>query len=175
MKLDMRPMLRGEVSRMALDYMLTPDEVHGITPEGDAHIVGEITDEAGYMRLSLEVSLPYRSECARCLSPVRDIFRLRFERTVADEKTLTAEQREENVDEYVVIQNGELDLDEELREALILAFPMRVLCSEDCRGLCPKCGKPMAEGDCGCRIRDLDPRLAPLRALLGENAEEEQK
>ena len=175
MKLDMRPMLRGEVSRMPLDYMLTPDEVSGVTLEGDAHIVGEITDEAGYMHLTLEASLPYRGECARCLAQVNGVFRLQFERTVADEKTLTDEQMEDNVDEYVIIRDGELDLDEELREALILAFPMRLLCSEDCQGLCPKCGKPRAQGDCGCPTREIDPRFAALRALLDENAEEEQK
>lgn len=175
MKLDMRPMLRGEISRMSLDYMLTPDEVVGATLEGDAHIVGEITDEAGYMRLTLEASLPYRGECARCLAPVKDVFRLQFERTVADEKTLTDEQQEDNVDEYVIIRDGELDLDEELREALILSFPMRLLCSQDCPGLCPKCGKPRRDGDCGCPTREIDPRLAALRALLDENDEEEQK
>ena len=175
MKLDMRPMLRGEVSRISLDYMLTPDEVVGVTLEGDAHIVGEITDEAGYMRLTLEASLPYYGECARCLTAVRDVFRLQFERTVADEKTLTDEQMEDNVDEYVIIRDGELDLDEELREALILAFPMRLLCSEDCQGLCPKCGKPRAEGACGCPTKEMDPRFAALRALLDENEQSEQK
>ena len=172
MKLDMSPMLRGEVDRIALDFMLTPDEVDGVTLKGDAHIVGEITDEAVYMRLTLEASLPYRGECARCLAAVEDTFRLQFERTVADEKTLTDEQMEDNVDEYVIIHDGELDLDEELREALILAFPMRVLCSEDCQGLCPKCGKPRAEGDCGCPTREIDPRFAALRALLDESDED---
>lgn len=175
MKLDMRPMLRGEISRMPLDYMLAPEQIEGVTLKGDAHVVGEITDEAGYMRLTLEASLPYSGECARCLSPLEDVFRLQFERTVADEKMLTDEQMEDNVDEYVIIRDGELDLDEELREALILAFPMRLLCSEDCPGLCPKCGKMRALGDCGCPTKEMDPRFAALRALLDENAEDEQK
>jgi uncharacterized protein len=174
-KLDMRPMLRGEISRMPLDFMLTPDELVGVELMGDAHVVGEITDEAGYMRLTLEASLPYRGECARCLCEVRDTFRLEFERTVADEKTLTEEQMEANVDEYVIIRDGELDMDEELREALILSFPMRVLCDEDCQGLCPKCGKRRAEGSCDCPTKEIDPRFAALRALLDQNEEKEQK
>ncbi len=174
MTLDMRPMLRGEVSRISLDYMLSPETPDGVTIEGDAHVVGEITDEAGYMRLTLEASLPYSGECARCLAPVRDTFRLYFERTVVDEGTLTDEQLQENVDEYVIIQDGELDLDEELREALILSFPMRLLCEEDCPGLCPKCGKPRREGDCGCPTREIDPRLEVLRTLLDQNEQENQ-
>ncbi|MBE6620577.1 MAG: hypothetical protein E7625_04355 [Ruminococcaceae bacterium] len=172
MTLDMRPMLRGEVSRISVDYMLSPEALDGVTFMGDAHVVGEITNEAGYMRLILEATLDYEGECARCLSPVKDVFTMQFERTVADEGTLTDEQLEDNVDEYVIIQNGELDLDEELREALILSFPMRLLCEEDCPGLCPKCGKPRREGECGCPTREIDPRLAILQTLLDENENE---
>lgn len=172
MTLDMRPMLRGEVSRLSVDYMLSPEAPDGVTFTGDAHVVGEITNEAGYMRLVLEATLDYEGECARCLSPVKDSFTMQFERTVADEGTLTDEQLEDNVDEYVIIQNGELDLDEELREALILSFPMRLLCEEDCPGLCPKCGKPRREGECGCPTREIDPRLAILQTLLDENENE---
>ena len=126
MTLDMRPMLRGEITCMPVDYMLTPMALSGVEFEGDAHVVGQITDEAGYMRLSVQASLAYRGECARCLESVSGVFHLQFDRTVADEGTLTEEQLADNVDEYVVIENGTLDLDEELREALILSFPMRM-------------------------------------------------
>jgi uncharacterized protein len=172
MTLDMRPMLRGEVSRISVDYMLSPEPVSGAVFDSDAHVFGEITNEAGYMHLTLQATLHYQGECARCLSPVSGTFSLEFERTVANEGTLTDEQLEDNVDEYVIIEGGELDLDEELREALILAFPMRLLCEQDCPGLCPKCGKPRREGDCACPTKEIDPRLAILRTLL-DNEENE--
>ena len=175
MTLDMRPMLRGEVSRIPIDFTLSPDAMRGVTFLGDAHVVGEITDEAGYMRLTLQVTLPYAGECARCLSPVKDTFCLEFERTVADEGTLTDEQLEDNVDEYVVITDGELDLAEELREALVLSFPFRLLCEEDCPGLCPKCGKSLREGSCGCPSREIDPRLEILRTLLNGDEDQTEK
>jgi uncharacterized protein len=171
MTLDMRPMLRGEVSRIAIDGELIPEEISGVSFDGSAHVSGEITDEAGYMRLCLEVTLAYRSQCARCLDAVSGEFRMQFERTVANEGTLTDEQLEDNVDEYVVIVDGELDLDEELHDALLLSFPMRLLCSEDCPGLCPKCGKPRREGPCNCPTREIDPRLAILQTLLDEDDE----
>ena len=172
MTLDMRPMLRGEVSRISVDYMLSPEPVSGVSFDGDAHVLGEITNEAGYMRLTLEAKLNYKGECARCLAPVEDTFCLSFERTVADEDTLTDEQLEDNVDEYVIIEDGKLDLDEELREALILGFPMRLLCEQDCPGLCPKCGKPRREGDCNCPTKEIDPRLAVLATLLNNEENE---
>ena len=163
MTLDMGPMLRGETDRIKIDYMLKPESIKGAEFTDDAHVTGEITDDGGYMQMKLEATLPFRTVCARCLSPVEDEFRMEFVRTVADEGTLTDEQLEDNVDEYVVIQHGKLDVDEELREDLILEFPMRILCSEDCPGLCPKCGKPLKDGDCGCPTVEIDPRLAVLK------------
>ncbi len=171
MLLDMRPMLRGEVDHIHIDYLLTPDTPGGAEVDGDAHVVGDITDEAGYMRLDLSATVAYRAACARCLEPVGGDFSVRLERTVAAEGTLTEEQLEENVDEYVVINGGMLDLDEVIREELLLSFPMRFLCEEDCPGLCPKCGKPRRLGDCGCPTFEPDPRLAVLKTLFDKNEE----
>lgn len=163
MTLDMGPMLRGETNRIKIDYMLSPESVKGVAFSNDAHVVGEITDDGGYIQMKLQAELSFKATCARCLAPVEDVFCLEFVRTVADEGTLTEEQLEDNVDEYVVIQNGKLNVDEELREALILEFPMKILCMEDCPGLCPKCGKPLKDGDCGCPKTEMDPRLAVLK------------
>ena len=173
MILDMGPMLRGETDHIHVDYLLTPDLPSGAEFEGDAHVVGDVTDEAGYMHLILTVSVVYRTECARCLDPIRGDFAIQLERTVAAEGTLTEEQLEENVDEYAVIENGKLDLDEEIREELLLSFPMRFLCREDCPGLCPKCGKPLSQGDCGCPKTEPDPRLAVLKKLFDKNEEDQ--
>ena len=48
---------------------------------------------------------------------------------------------------------------------------MRVLCSEDCKGLCPKCGRDLNEGECGCDLKEPDPRLAVLAQLLHDPEE----
>ena len=172
MVVDVSPLLRGDVKKIGIDYMLSPEPIEGIEFE-DAHVVGVLTDNSGYMRLRLKVELVYHGECARCLAPVDGVFSLDFERTVAAEGTLTEEQLEENVDEYAVIENGKLDLDEEIREELLLSFPMRFLCREDCPGLCPKCGKPLSKGDCGCPTKEPDPRLAVLKTLFDKNEEDQ--
>ena len=175
MVLDISPLLRGEVNRIDFDYMLTPETLDGVQFASDARVTGYITDNAGYMRLCLKAELAYHGECARCLAPVDGVFSLDFERTVAAENTLTEQQLEDLADEYVVPDGGELDVDEPLREELLLGFPMRLLCSEDCRGLCPKCGKPKREGDCGCETREIDPRLAILKNWKAKDGDEEQK
>ena len=173
MIVDVAPLLRGEVKRLDIDYMLSPEQLDGIHFDSDARVLGCITDNAGYMRLMLKAELGYHGECARCLAPVNGVFSLDFERTVVTEGTLTEQQLDEMSDEYVVLNDGELDVDEALREELLLGFPSRLLCSEDCPGLCPRCGKPKREGDCGCSDREIDPRLAVLKSFFDDNSETE--
>ena len=169
MVIDVGPLLRGEVKCLDIDYMLSAESLDGISFDSDAHVSGVLTDNAGYMRLSLKVALNYRGECARCLAPVSGVFSLDFERTVVTEGTLTDEQLDEGFDEYVVIKGCSLDVDETLREELVLGFPTKLLCSDDCPGLCPKCGKPLRDGDCGCPKKEIDPRLAILKTYFDKN------
>lgn len=172
MILNMGPILRGEIRRMEIEYDLIPDPVDDVVFPENAHVKGYLTDEAGYMRLHLTAQMPYRGVCARCLDEVTGVFQLDFDRTVAAEGSITEEQLEENDDEYVMIRDGKLDVDEPLREELLLSFPMRLLCSPDCPGLCPKCGKPRREGDCGCPTKEIDPRLAVLQKWLDKDKKE---
>ena len=170
MVIDVGPLLRGEIKKINIDYMLTPEPVSGVEFESDAHVTGELTDNAGYMRLKLTSELVYHGECARCLAPVDGVFSLDFERTVTVEGVLSEEELDENGDEYVIIKGSSLDVDETLCEELVLAFPTKLLCSEDCEGLCPKCGKPRREGDCGCPEKEIDPRLAILATLFDKDS-----
>ena len=158
---------------MDIDYSLSPEQIDGVSFENDAHVSGCITDRAGYMRLMLKAELKYHGECARCLAPVCGVFSLDFERTVVTEGMMTEEQLSELDDEYVLIDGNELDVDMALREELLLDFPMRLLCSEDCLGLCPRCGKPKNQGDCGCSDKEIDPRLAILKSFFDDDDKNE--
>lgn len=177
MNLDLRPILRGETDRITLDILLDPEAPIGVEFEGQAHLRGTVVSnnvsgaavsEHGYMQLSAEVQVAYRGECARCLSTVTGVFSLPFERVVVTEGTLDAEEEENNIDEYVILKNGILDVDDlsDLAcEAVLLAFPMRLVCAEDCPGLCPVCGKPKREGACFCEKKSIDPRWAVLSSI----------
>lgn len=165
MIVDISPLLRGEVSRISIDYALTPLKMEGVEFSSDAHVTGALTNNAGYMKLSLLAELPYRAECARCLSPALGVFSVDFVRTVATPGMLSQQQIADNVDEYVVVKDGRLDIDEELLECCLLEFPTKLLCSTDCEGLCSVCGKPKRDG-CGCVDKHIDPRLAVLAKLL---------
>ncbi len=168
MILDIKPLLRGETDRIEVDYCLEPEELpFGVEFLDAIHAVGEITDNAGYMRLSLDITVPYKAECARCLEPIEDDFSETFERTVVARGTVDEDRLEECVDEYAVLdENGCLNVDEEILETVILLFPKKFLCEDDCPGLCPKCGKLLREGKCSCPEKEIDPRLSVLKKLL---------
>lgn len=177
MVLDLSSLLSGKSSRLDFEYeidsgcaenaedaILPPDDVSFTAP---VRVRGYITDNAGYMTLCATAEIDYQSRCARCLEDIFGTFTLTFNRTVAASGTL---QNEEN-DDYVVVKNGKLDIDRELVEDLMLEFPSKLLCKEECAGLCPKCGKSLALGLCDCpKKKEIDPRLAILQKLL-ENEE----
>ena len=166
MVIDLNAMLRGEVNTIDIDFVLTPEIIEDVTFTDGARVHGKITNSAGYMRLVLQADLPYIGECARCLDEVHGVFSLEFERTVVTEGMVSEERLEESADEYIVLDDGKLALDDAVREELLIDFPRKLVCSEDCEGLCPKCGKPKKLGNCGCVIKEIDPRLEVLKKLL---------
>lgn len=174
MKLDLRPLLAGD-KLLSFDYELKLDaaDADSFSFLSDASfpspmkVKGDITNTAGYMRMKLTLSVDYESMCARCLSPLSGSFALDLEKTVAPRDVLE-NLPEEKLDEYVIIDDGFLDMDEQLKEQLELEFPSRFLCDEDCLGLCQRCGKNLNEGKCDCPTHEIDPRLAPLQKILDQ-------
>ena len=174
MKLDLRPLLAGD-RLLEFDYELTldidPEDtasfLYGVSFPSPMKVKGDITNTAGYMRMSLTASLDYSAKCARCLTAVDGSFTFGLEKTVAPREVL-AGLDEDRLDEYAIIEDGFLDMDEQLRAQLEMEFPARFLCREDCRGLCQRCGKNLNERDCGCQKKEIDPRLAPLQKLLDQ-------
>ena len=172
MKLDLRPLLAGE-RLLNFDYELSldidPEDttsfLYGVSFPSPMKVAGDITNTAGYMRMSLEMSVEYTAECARCLSPVNGKFSLDLEKTVAP-RNLLLDLDEDKLDDYAIIEDGFLDMDEQLRAQLEMEFPVRFLCHEDCKGLCQRCGKNLNEGKCDCPEKEIDPRLAPLQKIL---------
>ena len=108
-------------------------------------------------------------ECSRCVEPfeipVDAQFELRYvpavenagdgEREIAEDDLTTAIYRE-----------GSLDVIDLLREQFQLALPMKPLCTEACKGLCPECGTNLNRTDCGHTPKWEDPRMAALKVLL---------
>ena len=174
MKLDLRPLLAGD-RLLEVDYELAIDTdpedtasfLYGVSFPSPMKVKGDITNTAGYMRMQLSATLDYEAQCARCLSDVNGSFAFSLEKTVAPREVLS-DLDEDKLDDYAIIEDGFLDIDEQLTEQLEMEFPLRFLCKDDCLGLCQRCGKNLNDGDCDCNKKDIDPRLAPLQKLLDQ-------
>ncbi|NSW55042.1 MAG: DUF177 domain-containing protein [Armatimonadetes bacterium] len=76
---------------------------------------------------------------------------------------------EAGTEEPIPLLSGDLvDLSELVRQVLVLNVPSRSLCRPDCAGLCPRCGRNLSDGPCGCGEDDVDPRWAGLRDLIDD-------
>lgn len=169
MLIDMMPILSGECDKIELDFLLTlEDDIDDISFCQPIHICGNVVNMAGYMTLSLEAHVLYKTFCARCLKELKKEAVIRYEKNVAVENTLEDEEQ----DDYVLIRHGKLDVDETLAEQILLELPSKHLCSEDCKGICPVCGADRNRTPCECENRkEIDPRLAKLANLFGNSNE----
>ncbi len=101
--------------------------------------------------------------CSRCLKMVEVPFELEPETEISMNHPADSE------DEMPYVSGYSLDVDLFVLDELYVNMPMQVLCKEDCKGLCPKCGKDLNGGDCGCDKTVLDPRMAKILDIF--NAE----
>ena len=153
----------GEVKSLPIDTELDFSQVEyqGICPITEpVRVVGAITVRAGVVQLSAKATFVYHGRCDRCLNT--------FERTydVPLEHILVATLEDEENDDYILLDQYQLDLADLTMADILLELPYKSLCREDCRGLCPMCGKNLNEGLCGCTRQSVDPRLDVLRQLL---------
>jgi uncharacterized protein len=114
------------------------------------------------MILKGELDADMRCRCDRCLAEFEKHLRLNVAATLVEELP------DEDDSELYLIDGTQIDLDEIFITAFVLNMEQVTLCKEDCRGLCPTCGKNLNEGPCDCRAEG-DPRLAVLRQLLENN------
>lgn len=149
-----------------------PEEV---ADEGDAYrivapigLAFEIHKDKDKFRMVGTVATELELPCSRCLEPLRlpiaAPFDLRY--LPASDASTDVEREVDDQDlETSYYRNGEIDLNELLREQFYLALPMKPLCREDCRGLCAQCGTNLNAGACDCSPVWEDPRLAALKGL----------
>lgn len=101
--------------------------------------------------------------CARCLTSIASAIEVEV-----CELFLAPGHEAPPEEEVYAVEEGTIDLEPMLRDALALAFPMSPLCRPDCKGLCARCGRDLNEGPCDCTDDDIDPRWAALAELRGK-------
>jgi uncharacterized protein len=102
--------------------------------------------------------------CSRCLKELTYPMDINFQNEI--DFNQTEEERVEGLDETNYIIGYNLDVDTLIYEEILIDFPMSLLCSEDCKGLCKKCGTNLNENTCDCDTTVLDPRMSVIRDIF---------
>lgn len=154
------------------DASVAQDEEYTVV--APVHLVMDVHKDRDAYRVTGSVQTRLQLECGRCLDtfeiPVDSAFELRYVPAAAN--TGEGEREVEEDDLTTAFYKDEaLDLGELMHEQFVLALPMKPLCSEGCRGLCPQCGTNLNKAACDCAPAWKDPRLAALQGLLDRNKE----
>lgn len=114
------------------------------------------------------VKLTFRTNCDRCLTEVPTILDLTFERIVTSPEVAA---EDEDADDLSFMEGYQLDVETFVYNEIIGNWPAKVLCKEDCKGLCPVCGQNRNVRDCGCDTFVPDPRMSVIQDIFNANKE----
>ena len=136
------------------------------------HLSLQLSSKQGSLFIRGKIAADLELACSRCAEP----FVLPIRCTLSEVVPLTqGDDSEEYWDSPVIDRTqDELDLSELSLQVLLENLPLQPLCRQDCRGLCPKCGQNLNDGDCGCQTNEIDPRLAVLGQLLRQDKQSEK-
>ena len=162
MRIDVKPILHTPGKQLDFQFALDLSDMEfaGRYPiSRPVCVSGRVRNSADVLDLELTARSTLDAVCDRCGKAFLQDKEIPF-------ACLLAEQLEngEN-DEIVLLEDGKVDLGDLARTAFILGMDTKTLCSEDCKGLCPRCGADLNLGPCSCK-KEADPRLAVLAKLL---------
>lgn len=161
-----------EHGRADFAHVYQPDELghfdERVTLVAPVAVNGKVRLEGAEVFVNGHIETRAQVECDRCLKqvelPVKSDFDLQYI-TGAEYETSASAELTEEVMSVSVFDGDTIDVDEIVKEQILLATPTRMLCQENCKGICPVCGTDKNTGDCDCETKDVDPRWAALKNL----------
>lgn len=164
--------LTGDVHHVVREYAPTAfPEGEEYRVAGPVHVEFDLTRSEDRYRLVGRVTALLELTCSRCAEafawPVEAAFDLQYLPQAANAGEGELEVQEEDLG-VAFYEEQTIDLGHLMREQFYLSMPMKPLCSEPCKGLCPQCGANLNQASCGCQSRWEDPRLAALKRLLDQ-------
>ncbi|WP_295748017.1 DUF177 domain-containing protein [uncultured Oscillibacter sp.] len=165
MLIDVRPILHTPGKHLEFQFSLDLSDLEfdGRKPVSrPVEVTGEVRNTADLLELALTAETTLDAVCDRCGKEFL------LEKEVSYRCMLAEELQNGESDEIVLLEDGKADAGDLARTAFILGMDSKTLCSEDCKGLCPRCGANLNVGPCSCQ-KEPDPRLAALATLLDKN------
>jgi uncharacterized protein len=128
---------------------------------------GQIRRKSGQLEIKGELQTKIALPCGRCLKDVELPIKVEFAEKFAGSVSWPHEEQHElsKEDLDLGLVDEAVDVNDLVKEEILLALPTNVLCNENCRGLCPDCGVDRNVEDCGCEGRQVDARWEKLKDL----------
>jgi uncharacterized protein len=145
---------------------------------GPLHVVADAKMVGPTISLHLSVDGEVKPHCARCLEPVILPLKRHWDLVYHPVSELAPEEDVEiqTAETEVGFFRGEgVELEDVIREQVLLSLPMRTICREECRGICPVCGQNLNTGQCGCVRLEVDERWRALADLSKRKEREGHK
>ena len=122
------------------------------------HVQFQLTNTNKAVLVNGTIETELKAVCGRCLEPFNYVLNLPYQ----DEWVFQSQASEEILESALLLEKDDVDITERIFEQIVLALPMKFVCSENCRGLCLTCGANLNLTSCSCKEETVDPRFAAL-------------
>lgn len=169
MKIRLNSLKEG---KQILNYTLTKSELNLTDKWFNRQIFVTLSVNKGYSEINIngKIQTIVELECDRCLSLFHQDIKSSF-KIILSQVDLSVVNNDENIIP-ISSNTNEVDITSPIRDALILSVPMKKLCRQDCKGLCPKCGVNLNIEKCKCVTDSIDSSWNPLKKILTNIKEE---
>ena len=139
----------------------------------DSRVNAVVTSMGSRYLLEADVECEFHGKCGRCLEDCVSEVSIYIEVIFQRGENVNVDHQDQGESDFVLLSSEDeycYDIFPRVKESVMLGIPMRILCSEDCKGLCPVCGANLNVEECGCEREKIDTRWAPLKGLLNDKS-----
>jgi len=170
MDINISSVLKKEGSNLNIDFN---GNVDGLGCRIDSYVLeepitfkGALQNNKGTLELTGLISLEYDSPCYRCLNNIHSSMEIPVREDILSAVEVTAAEVADK-DDVFTYDGDYLNLDRILLDYIVLNMPMKMICKDDCKGLCPECGSNLNDTKCVCKgEEDINPKMDILKKLF---------
>lgn len=163
MKIDVSRIIKINGAWLDVEFNEPLEELNSVIDDvefdNSVFFKGRIENLNGVLKLEGVAKTEYTAKCYRCLKSIR----AQISADVSDD--FVPEERNNDVDAYTYSGNFVV-IDKAVKDNIILNMPLRLICDENCKGFCAKCGVNLNEKECNCEKDAVDPRLEELKKFF---------
>lgn len=162
MKIDISDILKTDGASLHVEFDENFEDIRqygDIVLNAPVSMKATLTNSGGILKLDGRLKTHFTGKCSKCLKNVENDLDLKISETIVNGKT------SDDIEAYTY--EGKLvDLDRIIKDNIILSLPMKLLCQQNCKGICPVCGCDRNVKSCDCSQEDINPQMEALKKFF---------